>query len=73
MATCPKCGDYLGANHRCWGFRRQLQALGFMLAGGLGGFVAVFLVSDRPSMPLLFVTAALGAVLMLAVRRYARF
>ena len=41
--------------------------------GGLAGFAAAFVVSDRPSEPLLFVTAILGAVLTLAVRRYARF
>lgn len=73
MATCPKCGEYLGTRHRCWGIRRQLQALGFTLAGGFGGLLVVFLVSDRPSEPLLAVTATLGAVLTLAVRRYARF
>jgi hypothetical protein len=73
MATCPKCGEYLGANHRCWGLRRQLHALGFSAAGGLAGLLVVFLVSDRPSLPLLLVTALLGGILTLAVRRYARF
>lgn len=73
MATCPKCGGYLGAHHRCWGVRRQLQALGFAAAGVVAGLVTVFLASDRPSVPLLLVSAALGAVLALAVRRYARF
>jgi uncharacterized membrane protein YeaQ/YmgE (transglycosylase-associated protein family) len=49
------------------------QALGYTVVGGLAGFAAAFLVSDRPSEPLLFVTAILGAVLTLAVRHYARF
>jgi len=73
MATCPKCGDYLGTNHRCWGVRRQLRMLGLTVAGGVAGLLVVFLVADRPSEPLLLVTAALGAVLTLAVHRYARF
>jgi hypothetical protein len=73
MATCPKCGDYLGANHRCWGARRQLKTIGFGLAGGLAGLAAVFLLADRPSEPLVLVTTLLGVVLTLAVRQYARF
>jgi hypothetical protein len=53
--------------------RRQLQTIGFALAGGLAGFLAVFLLADRPSEPLVLVTAILGAVLTLALRQYARF
>jgi hypothetical protein len=44
-----------------------------VLLGAAVGFVGPFLIADRPSEPLLLVTALLGAVLTLAVHRYARF
>jgi hypothetical protein len=73
MATCPKCGGYLGPNHRCWGGRRRLHQIRLGLAGALAGFFLPQLWLDRFSMPLLVTTALLGLVLALAVRRYARF
>ena len=44
-----------------------------MLLGALAGYFVPWLLVDGPSEPLLLVTAALGSVLTLAVRRYTRF
>ena len=74
MATCPKCGGYLGSHHKCRGnLRRMLREIGLGIAGGMVGFVSAFPLADRPSDLLLIVTTLLGVVLTLAVRRYARF
>jgi uncharacterized membrane protein YeaQ/YmgE (transglycosylase-associated protein family) len=74
MATCPKCGGYLGSHHRCRGAGlRRLRTSGFGLVGAVIGFLGPFLIADRPSEALLVVTSMLGAVLTLAVHRYARF
>jgi hypothetical protein len=73
MATCPKCGGYLGRDHRCWGGRRTLSQIRLAVIGALAGFFLPMLWLDRISMPLLVTTAVLGLVLTLAVRRYARF
>ncbi|MEP7303951.1 MAG: hypothetical protein ABJA98_00400 [Acidobacteriota bacterium] len=73
MATCPKCGDYLGRNHHCWGGRRIVVGTGLLLLGALTGYFAPWLLVDGPSEPLLLVTAALGSVLTFAVGRYTRF
>ena len=73
MATCPKCGGYLGPNHHCWGGRRAFALVRLALIGAAVGFVLPLLWLDRSSMPLLLTTSALGMVLTLAVRRYARF
>ena len=73
MATCPDCGHYLGRNHRCWGIKRQLRSLRTALVGSLVGIIPVLVLVDRPSYLLIIVTGALGAVLVAALRRYARF
>jgi hypothetical protein len=73
MATCPKCGGYLGRNHHCWGGRRILNHIRTALVGALVGFFLPLLWLDRFSVPLLLTTALLGVVLTLAVHRYARF
>lgn len=73
MATCPKCGGYLGRRHRCWGSRRRLTSIWLALVGAAAGLLIPWLVIDRPAELLLLVTAVLGSVLILAVRRYARF
>jgi hypothetical protein len=73
MATCPKCGGYLGPHHRCWGGRRFLIGTGLLLLGATAGFFMPWLLVDHPSGPLLTVTAVLGSVLTLAVRRYTPF
>jgi hypothetical protein len=73
MATCPKCGGYLGRDHRCWGGRRIPVVIGLLLLGATAGYFIPWLLVDGPSGPLLAVTALLGSVLTLAVRRYTRF
>ena len=73
MATCPDCGHYLGRNHRCWGFKRQLRVFRVALFGALVIAIPVFVLSDRPSPLLMLVTGTLGAVVAIAVRRYVRF
>ena len=74
MATCPKCGGYLGQNHRCWGGRRALKPDPDRRSSARwpASFLPLLWL-DRFSMPLLVTTAILGLVLTLAVRRYARF
>ena len=74
MATCPKCGGYLDTNHRCRGGRRRMRRIGYALIGAVVGFVIGVNMVEQPAQALLpFVTAALGAILTWAVRRYARF
>ena len=74
MATCPKCGGYLGNHHRCRGnVRRALREISLGIAGGIVGFVGAFPLAEHPSNLLLLVTTLLGVVLTLAVYRYARF
>jgi hypothetical protein len=74
MATCPRCGGYLGSHHRCRGVGlRRLRTSSFVLLGAAAGFLGPFLIADRPSGPFLLVTSLLGAVLTLAVHWYARF
>jgi hypothetical protein len=74
MATCPKCGGYLGSHHRCRGnVRRALREISLGVAGGIAGFVGAFPLAEHPSNLLLLVTTLLGVVLTLAVYRYARF
>ena len=74
MATCPDCGEYLSAHHRCRGrVRRMFGALGYVAAGALIGYLASFAIEERPAEALRWVTALLGALLVFAFRRYARF
>ena len=74
MATCPKCGGFLDSHHRCWGGRRRMRRAGYAATGAVVGFIAGAFMVDKPDQLLLpFVTAALGALLTWAVRRYARF
>lgn len=73
MATCPQCGGYLRQGHKCWGARRRLMSAWLAFVGAAAGFLLPWALLDRPAGALLVVTAALGAILTLAVRRYARF
>ena len=73
MATCPKCGRYLDRRHRCWGGYRRFREATFTLTGALAGFAAGLLLVEHPTQPFPFVTAMLGGILTLAVRRHARF
>ena len=47
--------------------------IGLLLLGATAGYFIPWLLVDGPSGPLLAVTALLGSVLTLAVRRYTRF
>jgi hypothetical protein len=59
MATCPKCGDFLDEHHRCVGlWRRRARNVGAMLAGAVLSTVALYAVSDNPSLA----TVAFGVV-----------
>ena len=51
----------------------SLVGTGLLLVGALAGYFVPWLLVDGPSGPLLLVTAVLGSVLTLAVRRYTRF
>ena len=71
MATCPKCMGFLGENHRCprgW-FHRLVDALTTVGAGAVLGTVVLYLFDERPVPALVLAAAALGAVLMSAVRQ----
>ena len=71
MATCPKCFGPLTENHKCprGPFRRVLDALVTIAAGGVAGWLFVLVVEDRPAGALILAAAALGAVLATAVRQ----
>ena len=73
MATCPKCGGYSGKTHRCWGGRRRWRSVGLTLIGAGLGLGIPWLIVEHPTLPLLVVTAMLGSVLTVAVRRNAGF
>jgi hypothetical protein len=67
MATCPRCGGFLGEHHRCG--RRRLLRIGAtalaMLVGGAVSPVALYAVIDRPEVP----TVGLGAVAGMLIGR----
>ena len=51
-----------------------MRRVGVAVIGGFLGFIVGIMLADSPDqLPLPFVTAALGAILSWAVRRYARF
>ena len=51
-----------------------MRRIGYALLGALAGFIIGVTMVEQPTQTLLpFVTAALGAILTWAVRRYARF
>jgi hypothetical protein len=74
MATCPNCGGFLHAQHRCYGrWRRRARTASWMLVGAAAGIAASFLMADRPTLALSATCAVLGAVLVTATRKFAIF
>ena len=74
MATCPSCGGFLHDRHRCRGrWRRRLRSAAWNLAGAGGGVAVSFAFTERPALGLIATCALLGAVLVTAVRTFAKF
>ena len=74
MATCPHCGGFLHDRHRCRGrWRRSARSAAWTLAGVVGGAVLSFAFTERPAIALIATCALLGAVLVTAVRTFAKF
>ena len=74
MATCPNCGGFLHDHHRCRGrWRRRLRSAVWTLAGMAGGAAVSFSFPERPALALIATCALLGAVLVTAVRTFAKF
>jgi hypothetical protein len=74
MATCPRCGAFLGEGHQCRNpWRRRLRlGVSIAMAIGLGGSVSVFLlfrVTGNPTKATVAVVAILGVVAGEAVRQ----
>jgi hypothetical protein len=74
MATCPHCGGFLHEHHRCRGrwWRRGRQATAALIGASAGALVA-FWIADGPPMALILTCGLLGAVLITAFRRFAKF
>jgi putative flippase GtrA len=70
MATCPRCGGFLGEKHRCRGlWRRWGKTAGWFVIGAGAGYVFSFMLTEGPAPPELIITCTLlGAVLVSAVR-----
>jgi hypothetical protein len=71
MATCPKCLGALTENHKCPPriLRRLTDAVSTVGVGGGIGAMLCFAIEERPPGALVIATAALGAVLAVAVRQ----
>ena len=70
MATCPDCGGFLHAQHRCSGVYRRL-AIGLVIAasGAVVGSVAVYGFVDHPALDVVAIGLVLGAILFTSVWR----
>jgi hypothetical protein len=74
MATCPNCGGFLHANHRCSGkWHRRRRSAVWMLIGAAAGMAVSYGITDRPPVALSATYATLGAVLVTATRKFAAF
>lgn len=74
MATCPRCGGFLHENHRCRGRWRQYARTASWTGAGLAsGAASSFLFAEPPAVALIATCSVLGAVLVNAVRRFAKF
>jgi len=71
MATCPRCFGALTENHKCprGVFSRVSDALMTAGIGGIGGWLFILVIEERPAGALILAAAALGAVLATAVRQ----
>jgi hypothetical protein len=74
MATCPRCFGPLTEGHRCphGRFKRIGEAVTTVVAGGILGALACFLLVENPADALVLAAAALGGVLANAVRQAVR-
>ena len=71
MATCPKCLGALTEDHKCPPrvLRRIGDAVSTAGVGSLLGALFCFAIEDQPAGALVIATAALGAVLAVAIRQ----
>jgi hypothetical protein len=71
MATCPKCMGFLDEGHRCPGgvWARLSKAMLTVGVGAAVGVLFVYAIEDRPLAGLVLASAALGAVLAMAIRQ----
>lgn len=71
MATCPRCLGALTENHKCPRgiLSRVTDALVTTTVGGIGGWLFVLAIEERPAGALILAASALGAVLATAVRQ----
>jgi len=72
MATCPRCHDFLGPNHRCKGlWRLRARSIGAsLLAMAIGMvvcLVTLYAFTDPPSAELVMLAVLSGMVLGQAV------
>jgi hypothetical protein len=73
VATCPRCGGFLDANHRCQGlWRRRARSvtasLLAMAVGASAGILLLYAIASRPSTPTIAVAALTGMVIGEAIR-----
>ena len=73
MATCPRCGGFLHENHRCRGRWRRARSASWTSAGVASGAASAWLLAERPAIALIATCGLLGAVLVTAVRKVAKF
>lgn len=71
MATCPHCLGALTDDHRCpKGTLSRIKELASTVGiGGAAGAGLCFVIEERPVGALVLATAALGAVLAVAVKQ----
>jgi hypothetical protein len=71
VATCPRCLGALTDDHKCPKglFSRVTDALSTVGIGGVIGAVLCYTIEERPPGALVVAAAALGAVLVSAVRQ----
>ena len=71
MATCPKCMGFLDEGHRCPGGvgSRVFKAILTVTIGAAIGIAVVYVIEERPPVPLWMAGAALGAVLAMSIRQ----
>ena len=73
MATCPRCGGFLGECHHCIGiWRLHLRAMRSALLGGviggMTGSLMLLLIYRQVSWPSVIVAAAIGIIVVMAMQ-----